>query len=69
MDDKKHHAQEEAQEEKSSTAEVIDFGEGSLAIIIPEEVVRRLGWREGEEVEVGWQEGKISVTRSESPAE
>jgi antitoxin component of MazEF toxin-antitoxin module len=68
MDDKNHHVQEETEEEKFSTAEVVDFGEGSLAIIIPEGAARRLGWREGEEVKFSWQEGKISVTRSESPA-
>ena len=72
MEDKNHHVQKETEEEKFSTAEVVDFGEGSLAIIIPEGAARRLGWceeeEEEEEVEFSWQEGKISVTRSESPA-
>ncbi len=68
MDEKKNHATEKAQEENRSTAEVIDFGDGSLAVIIPEEIVRRLGWREGEEVKVDCKEGKISVTRTDRTA-
>ena len=69
MDEKNHHAEEKAHEENIHAAEVVDFGEGSFALILPEKIIHRLGWREGEEIEVSCEEGKISIARKSRTAE